>query len=95
MKNIPFSIISIIALSSIYVIVFCSQSRKMTEEQNAEISRKMAYDIIIKSIVEYKQKYPETQSFEDFLKLEWPQDYKHFKTGMRSYEEWEVLYNSN
>lgn len=96
MKNISetFVAVSIITLSSIGIGICCRQSRKVTEEKNADTARKKAYNIIINSIVEYK-KHTEIQSFEDFLKLEWPQDYKHFKSGMRTYEEWKVLYNSN
>ena len=51
-----------------------------------------AYSIITRSIIEYKQRKKQDANFDDFLKEEWPQDYKNYTNGTRAYDEWETLY---
>jgi hypothetical protein len=64
------------------------------EEREARRAREEAYRILTDSMVEYKRTHETTHTFDDFLEREWPQDYKHYVEGMRSYDEWKTLYAS-
>lgn len=64
------------------------------ERREAEMTRERAYGILRDSIITYRRNtHGSDQRFEDFLKKEWPQDFEHYTSGLRSYDEWKRMFD--
>ena len=90
----PLSLVVLVS-GAAYVASTLLETQTTSEERDALRSKEMAYDILRTSMSEYKRRVPRTedQSFEDFLRTEWPQDFKHYASGMRSYDEWKKMFD--
>ena len=78
--------------SALALIVYTGvESTPLESATNAKVE---AYSIITRSIIEYKQRKKEDATFDDFLQEEWPQDYKNYSNGTRTYDEWKTLYTT-
>lgn len=90
------SLVAVVGASAALVVSSRLSETQTPEERDALHAREKAYEIIRKSILEYKRRVfeEEKQSFEEFLRTEWPQDFQHYTSGMRSYDEWKQMFDA-
>ena len=89
----PLSLTVLVSVAA-YGASMLLENQTTVEERDAMRSKEMAYEILRTSMSEYNRRVTRTedQSFEDFLRTEWPQDFKHYTSGMRSYDEWKKMF---
>lgn len=89
--------IVVVALTSVVTLFMFPNLMRMFDDHDDHRDDVMrakaeAYNIFLKSIRDFKDEN-NNGTFEDFLRAEWPQDYKLYMDGVRSYDEWKQLFH--